>query len=189
MNLRQIIHCYGCYGLWPHNKLWDIYRWAWMTFSQIYNCYGCYEICYQSEIWLIYPSLYTQHWITLGQIRCFGCYGIWPHNRLWQPWIWTWDRVFIAMGAMDNDLLMNYEIFTDDLVWLLVKLIIAMGAMKFVIKMRMAYHLCEFIHALSKCFIFTIPCQTCRNLQRILIDALHVWHLNGYHLFEWIHAP
>ena len=128
--------------------------------------------------------------LTMCQIiDCYGCYGIWPHNRLWQPRIWTWDRLFIAMGAMDNDLLMNYEIFTDDLVWLLVKLIIAMGAMKFVIKMRMAYHLCEFIHALSKCFIFTIPCQTCRNLQRILIDALHVWHLNGYHLFEWIHAP
>ena len=96
MNLRQIIHCYGCYGLWPHNELWDLYRWSGMTFCHINHCYGCY--------------------------------GIWPHNRLWQPRIWTWDRLFIAMGAMDNDLIINYEIFTDDLVWLLVRLIIAMCA-------------------------------------------------------------
>ena len=40
------------------------------------------------------------------------------------------------MGAMDYDLIINYEIFTDELEWLLVKSIIAIGAMKFVIKMR-----------------------------------------------------
>ena len=47
------------------------------------------------------------------------------------------------MGAMDYDLIINYEIFTDELECLLVKSIIAMGAMKFVIKMR---------------FDFTHPC-------------------------------
>ena len=54
--------------------------------------------------------------------------------------------LFIAMGAMDYDLIINYEIFTDELEWLLVKSIIAMGAMKFVIKMRFDWFTHPCIH-------------------------------------------
>ena len=44
------------------------------------------------------------------------------------------------------------------------------------------YHLCEWIHMNLQ--DFPTSCQNCKNLQRILNDAWHVWHLNGWN-FEW----